>query len=109
LGGGHPAGGDLFFYASSFWITTFVRLVSANLLIPKIIGSRVNIGPVAAAVGMLFLELAVGRNRILAGHTVNRIRKAGCGLPILPYCPSPTYWPNGHAWRHAGRKPAAPP
>jgi len=31
-----------------------LHLVSANLLIPKIIGSRVNIGPVAATVGMLF-------------------------------------------------------
>jgi len=31
-----------------------LHLVSANLLIPKFIGSRVNIGPVAATVGMLF-------------------------------------------------------
>ena len=31
-----------------------LHLVSANLLIPKFIGSRVNIGPVAATVGLLF-------------------------------------------------------
>jgi len=31
-----------------------LHLVAANLLIPKFIGSRVNIGPVAATVGMLF-------------------------------------------------------
>ncbi len=31
-----------------------LHLVSANLLIPKLIGSRVNIGPVAATIGMLF-------------------------------------------------------
>ncbi len=31
-----------------------LHLVSANLLIPKLIRSRVNIGPVAATVGMLF-------------------------------------------------------
>lgn len=31
-----------------------LHLVSANLLIPKFIGSRVSIGPVAATVGMLF-------------------------------------------------------
>jgi predicted PurR-regulated permease PerM len=31
-----------------------LHIVSANLLIPKFIGSRVNIGPVAATVGMLF-------------------------------------------------------
>jgi len=31
-----------------------LHLVSANLLIPKFIGSRVNIGPVAATLGMLF-------------------------------------------------------
>lgn len=31
-----------------------LHFISANLLIPKFIGSRVNIGPVAATVGMLF-------------------------------------------------------
>jgi AI-2 transport protein TqsA len=31
-----------------------LHLLSANLLIPKFIGSRVDIGPVAATVGMLF-------------------------------------------------------
>ena len=31
-----------------------LHLISANLLIPKFIGSRVNIGPVAATIGMLF-------------------------------------------------------
>jgi predicted PurR-regulated permease PerM len=31
-----------------------LHLISANLLIPKFIGSRVNIGPVAATMGMLF-------------------------------------------------------
>ncbi len=31
-----------------------LHFISANLLIPKFIGSRVNVGPVAATVGMLF-------------------------------------------------------
>jgi predicted PurR-regulated permease PerM len=31
-----------------------LHLVSANLLVPKFIGSRVNVGPVAATMGMLF-------------------------------------------------------
>jgi predicted PurR-regulated permease PerM len=31
-----------------------LHIVSANLLVPKLIGSRVNIGPVAATMGMLF-------------------------------------------------------
>ncbi len=31
-----------------------LHLISNNLLIPKFVGSRVNIGPVAATVGMLF-------------------------------------------------------
>ena len=31
-----------------------LHLISANLLIPKLIGSRVNIGPIAATMGMLF-------------------------------------------------------
>lgn len=36
-------------------LTVFaLHIVSANLLIPKIIGSRVNIGPVAATAGILF-------------------------------------------------------
>ena len=36
-------------------LTVFsLHLISANLLIPKLVGSRVNIGPVAATVGMLF-------------------------------------------------------
>jgi predicted PurR-regulated permease PerM len=33
---------------------TTLHLISSNLLIPRLIGSRVNIGPVAATVGMLF-------------------------------------------------------
>lgn len=33
---------------------TSLHLISANLLTPKLIGARVNIGPVAATVGMLF-------------------------------------------------------
>lgn len=32
----------------------FLHIISANLLIPKIVGSRVNIGPVAATAGILF-------------------------------------------------------
>jgi predicted PurR-regulated permease PerM len=36
-----------------------LHLLSANLLIPKFIGSRLDIAPVAATVGMFVLELAV--------------------------------------------------
>jgi predicted PurR-regulated permease PerM len=37
-----------------FLTVVSLHLLSANLLIPKFIGSRVNIGPVAATMGMLF-------------------------------------------------------
>jgi predicted PurR-regulated permease PerM len=37
-----------------FLTVVSLHLISANLLIPKFIGSRVNIGPVAATMGMLF-------------------------------------------------------
>jgi AI-2 transport protein TqsA len=37
-----------------FLTVVALHFVSANLLIPKFIGSRVNIGPIAATVGLLF-------------------------------------------------------
>lgn len=44
----------LFPYLVVAFTLTALHLISANLLIPKFVGSRVNIGPVAATVGMLF-------------------------------------------------------
>jgi predicted PurR-regulated permease PerM len=41
-------------FAIIFLTTVSLHLISANLFVPKFIGSRVNIGPVAATMGMLF-------------------------------------------------------
>ena len=41
-------------YAIIFLTVAGLHIISANYLIPKVIGSRVNIGPVAATAGILF-------------------------------------------------------
>ena len=49
-------------------LTVFsLHLISANLLIPKLVGSRVNIGPVAAIVGMMFWSWLWGGIGLLLG------------------------------------------
>jgi predicted PurR-regulated permease PerM len=35
-------------------ITVLLHLIAANMLVPRLIGSRVSVGPVAVTVGMLF-------------------------------------------------------
>jgi hypothetical protein len=60
-----------------------LHLVSANLLIPKFIGSRVNIGPVAATVGMLFLELDLGGGWPFVGRPTDGVCEVGCWLQSI--------------------------
>jgi predicted PurR-regulated permease PerM len=63
-----------------------LHLVSANLLIPKIIGSRVNIGPVAATVGMLFWSWLWGGIGLLLAVPLTAFVKlvADCHPALLP-------------------------
>ena len=64
----------------------FLHLLSANLLVPKFIGSRVNIGPVAAMVGMLFWSwLWGGVGLLLAVPLTAFVRLvADCRPALLP-------------------------
>ena len=63
-----------------------LHLVSANLLIPKLIGSRVNIGPVAATVGMLFWSWLWGGVGLLLAVPLTALVKlvADCHPALLP-------------------------
>src|SRR5229473_7691453 len=63
-----------------------LHLVSANLLIPKLIGSRVNIGPVAATVGMLFWSWLWGGVGLLLAVPLTAFVKlvADCHPALLP-------------------------
>jgi AI-2 transport protein TqsA len=63
-----------------------LHLLSANLLIPKFIGSRVNIGPVAATVGMLFWSWLWGGVGLLLAVPLTAFVKlvADCHPALLP-------------------------
>jgi predicted PurR-regulated permease PerM len=63
-----------------------LHLVSASLLIPKFIGSRVNIGPVAATVGMLFWSWLWGGVGLLLAVPLTAFVKlvADCHPALLP-------------------------
>ena len=66
-----------------------LHLVSANLLIPKLIGSRVNIGPVAATVGMLFWSWLWGGAGLLLAvvfitMTINALKMFDLVFAIAP-------------------------
>src|SRR5258708_31934222 len=63
-----------------------LHLVSANLLIPKLIGSRINIGPVAATVGMLFWSWLWGGIGLLLAVPLTAFLKlsADCHPPLSP-------------------------
>jgi predicted PurR-regulated permease PerM len=63
-----------------------LHLVSANLLIPKLIGSPVNIGPVAATVGMLFWSWLWGGVGLLLAVPLTAFVKlvADCHPALLP-------------------------
>ena len=68
-------------------LTVFsLHLVSANLLIPKFVGSRVNIGPVAATVGMLFWSWVWGAIGLLLAVPLTAFVKlaADCNPALLP-------------------------
>ena len=64
----------------------FLHLVSANLLVPKFIGSRVNIGPVAATIGMLFWSWVWGAVGLLLAVPLTAFVKlvADCHPTLLP-------------------------
>jgi AI-2 transport protein TqsA len=63
-----------------------LHLVSANLLVPKLIGSRVNIGPVAATIGMLFWSWVWGGVGLLLAVPLTAFVKlvADCHPALLP-------------------------
>ena len=63
-----------------------LHLLSANVLIPKFIGSRVNIGPVAATVGMLFWSWLWGAIGLLLAVPLTAFVKlvADCHPVLLP-------------------------
>jgi predicted PurR-regulated permease PerM len=63
-----------------------LHLLSANLLIPKLIGSRVNVGPVAATVGMLFWSWLWGGIGLLLAIPLTAFVKlvADCHPALLP-------------------------
>jgi predicted PurR-regulated permease PerM len=63
-----------------------LHLASANLLIPKFIGSRVNIGPVAATVGRLFWSWLWGAIGLLLAVPLTGFVKlvAHCHPALLP-------------------------
>ena len=63
-----------------------LHVVSANLLMPKLIGSRVNIGPVAATVGMLFWSWLWGGIGLLLAVPLTAFVKlvADCHPALLP-------------------------
>lgn len=65
---------------------TLLHLVSANVLIPRFIGSRVNIGPVAATVGMLFWSWVWGGIGFLLAIPLTALVKlvADCHPALLP-------------------------
>lgn len=68
-------------------LTVFLlHLISANLLIPKFIGSRVNIGPVAATVGMLFWCWVWGAVGLILAVPLTAFVKlvADCNPALLP-------------------------
>jgi predicted PurR-regulated permease PerM len=84
-----------------------LHLLSANLLIPKFIGSRVNIGPVAATVGMLFWSWVWGAIGLLLAVPLTAFVKlvADCHPALLPISnllaetprPVPHWAQAGHA------------
>ena len=84
-----------------------LHLLSANLLIPKFIGSRVNIGPVAATVGMLFWSWVWGAIGLLLAIPLTAFVKlvADCHPALLPISnllaetprPVPHWAQAGHA------------
>jgi predicted PurR-regulated permease PerM len=63
-----------------------LHLVSANLLIPKFVGSRVNIGPVAATIGILFWSWLWGAIGLLLAVPLTAFVKlvADCHPALLP-------------------------
>jgi len=75
-----------------------LHLLSANLLIPKFIGSRVDIGPVAATVGMLFWSWLWGAIGLLLAVPLTAF--VNSLLTAIPRCcprPVPRWAQAGHA------------
>lgn len=64
----------------------FLHLLSANFLMPKFVGSRVNIGPVAATVGMLFWSWLWGAIGLLLAVPLTAFVKlvSDCHPALLP-------------------------
>jgi predicted PurR-regulated permease PerM len=81
--------------------------VSTNLLVPKFIGSRVNIGPVAATIGMLFWSWVWGGVGLLLAVPLTAFVKlvADCHPALLPIsnllAETPRQLPRWAQLRHA--------
>jgi predicted PurR-regulated permease PerM len=88
-------------------LTVFsLHLISANLLIPKFIGSRVNIGPVAATVGMLFWSWLWGGVGLLLAVPLTALIKivSDCHPALLPIANLLADTPREEPrWARAGR------
>jgi len=85
---------------------TALHLISANILIPKYIGSRVNVGPVAATVGMLFWSWVWGGIGFLLAIPLTALVKliADCHPTLLPVANLLAETPRSPepAWGRAG-------
>ena len=82
-----------------------LHLVSANLLIPKFIGSRVNIGPVAATVGMLFWSWIWGAVGLFLAVPLTVVKLvADCNPSLIPF---QICWRKRRVPQRAGQLPVA--
>jgi predicted PurR-regulated permease PerM len=83
-----------------------LHLISANLLMPKFIGSRVNIGPVAATVGILFWSWLWGGVGLLLAVPLTALVKliADCHPALRPVSDLLAETPREEPrWAQAGR------
>ena len=51
----------------------FLHFIAANMVITRLIGSRVSVGPVAVTVGIIVLGMALGGDRITLGGSPHRV------------------------------------
>jgi len=94
-------------FAIIFLTVVCLHFISANFLIPKVVGSRVNIGPVAATAGILFWGWLWGLMGILLAVPLTAFVKlvADCHPSfvhisnLLAECPRPV-----SSWIHSGRQ-----
>jgi AI-2 transport protein TqsA len=88
-----------------------LHLISSNFLIPKLIGSRVDIGPVAATIGILFWGWLWGVPGILLAVPLTAFVKliADCHPSLLHISNLLAEEPRAISWLKRGRQPALDP